>query len=192
MVHEYLASWSRFTVKQTYDTLKPKNTFTSHVSNHQSGTDSLDIDIIVHGPQSTRYGWEWYETGFIAYWNSSGLVTLVCFDVPEKMQFNVQSLFGVNPLDTSARHAVFSLVSGALLRMYDDSGQKIVVWKFLIAHVNMQSRYYGNALCAASYKDYEVVVKLLLEKGADVNAQGGFYGNALQTASHGGHEAIVP
>jgi ankyrin repeat protein len=36
-----------------------------------------------------------------------------------------------------------------------------------------------------------VIVKVLLEKGAEVNAQGGEYGNALQAASFGGHEAIV-
>jgi hypothetical protein len=35
----------------------------------------------------------------------------------------------------------------------------------------------------------EVVVSLLVDKGADVNAQGGAYGNALQTASYRGHEA---
>ncbi|CAI6342361.1 unnamed protein product [Periconia digitata] len=113
--------WSRFTVKQTYDTLKPKRTFTPHVSNHQSGTDGRDAEIIVHGPQSARYGWEWYEMGFIACWNPSGLVTLVCFDVPERMQSNFQSLFDANTVDTSSPHAVFSLVSDALLRVYDDS-----------------------------------------------------------------------
>jgi ankyrin repeat protein len=36
-----------------------------------------------------------------------------------------------------------------------------------------------------------VIVKLLVEKGADVNMQGGQYGNALQAASSRGHEAIV-
>lgn len=121
MAYMCLAFWSRFTVKQTYDTLKPKRTFTPHVSNHQSGTDTWDAEIIVHGPQSTRYGWEWYEMGFVACWNSSGPVTLVCFHVPERMQSNVQSLFGVNAVDTSAPYAVFSLISDALLRLYDDS-----------------------------------------------------------------------
>jgi ankyrin repeat protein len=36
-----------------------------------------------------------------------------------------------------------------------------------------------------------VVVELLINKGADVNAQGGHYGNALQAASCGGHKEIV-
>jgi ankyrin repeat protein len=57
--------------------------------------------------------------------------------------------------------------------------------------VNAQGGQYGNALQAASSGGHEVIVKLLLEKGADVNAQGGEYGNALQAASSGGHEVIV-
>ncbi|KAF1966679.1 ankyrin, partial [Bimuria novae-zelandiae CBS 107.79] len=36
-----------------------------------------------------------------------------------------------------------------------------------------------------------VVVKLLLDTGADVNAQGGEYGNALQAASERGHKQVV-
>jgi hypothetical protein len=36
-----------------------------------------------------------------------------------------------------------------------------------------------------------VVVKLLLNKGADVNAQGGQYGNALQAASYEGDKQVV-
>ena len=49
----------------------------------------------------------------------------------------------------------------------------------------------GNVLQAASYKGYEAIVKLLLDKGADVNAQGKRYGNALHAALEGGHEAIA-
>ena len=108
-------------MKQTYDILKPKRTFTPYVSNHQSGIDGWDAEIIVHGPQSTRYGWEWYEMGFIACWNPSGLITLVCFDVPERTQSNIQSLFGANTVDTSSPYAAFALISDALLRLYDDS-----------------------------------------------------------------------
>jgi ankyrin repeat protein len=36
-----------------------------------------------------------------------------------------------------------------------------------------------------------MVVRLLLDKGADINVQGGDYGNALQAASANGHEMIV-
>jgi ankyrin repeat protein len=36
-----------------------------------------------------------------------------------------------------------------------------------------------------------VIVKMLLENGAEVNAEGGKYGNALHAASFQGHKAIV-
>ena len=36
-----------------------------------------------------------------------------------------------------------------------------------------------------------MIVKLLLEKGADVNVQAGQYGTALQVASLSGHEVIM-
>jgi ankyrin repeat protein len=36
-----------------------------------------------------------------------------------------------------------------------------------------------------------MIVKFLVEKGADVNVLGGQYGHALQAASSKGHEAIV-
>ena len=61
------AYWSHFTVKQTYDKLKPKRTFTPHVSNHNSSSDNWHADIAIDGPQSTRHGWEWYEMGFFTY-----------------------------------------------------------------------------------------------------------------------------
>jgi ankyrin repeat protein len=44
---------------------------------------------------------------------------------------------------------------------------------------------------AAAYRDSDVVVRLLLEKGADVNAQGWVLGNALQAASYCGRPTIV-
>ena len=59
------------------------------------------------------------------------------------------------------------------------------------ADVNAQGGFYGNALQAASFQDYDKIVEVLLANGADVNAQGGFYGNALQAASYGGHDKIV-
>lgn len=38
---------------------------------------------------------------------------------------------------------------------------------------------YGNALQAASARDHEKVVEMLVSAGANVNVQGGPYGNAL-------------
>lgn len=59
------------------------------------------------------------------------------------------------------------------------------------ADVNAQGGVYGNALRAASEKDYQEIVRLLLGQGADVNVQGGEYGNALQAASVEGYHKII-
>ena len=48
-----------------------------------------------------------------------------------------------------------------------------------------------TGLIVGAYFGHSVVVKLLLDKGADVHAQDRTYGNALQAASRKGHEAIV-
>ncbi|KAF2627577.1 purine and uridine phosphorylase [Macroventuria anomochaeta] len=118
---ELYTYWSRFTVKQTYDKLQPKRTFTPHVSNHHSSPGEWSADVVIHGPQSARHGWEWYEMGFFACWTRSGPVTLLCFDVPAKSQKDIQSMFCSQDVSRSCPYAVFSIVSDALLRLYDDS-----------------------------------------------------------------------
>ena len=50
---------------------------------------------------------------------------------------------------------------------------------------------YGTILHAASLGGHDIIVQMLLEKGAEVNAQGGCYGNALQAASVGGYKIVV-
>ncbi|KAF2625513.1 hypothetical protein BU25DRAFT_460243 [Macroventuria anomochaeta] len=78
---EFYTYWSRFTVKQMYK-LQPKRTFTPHISNHHNRVGNWNADFAIHGPQSTRHGWEWYEMGFFACWTQSGSLTLLCFDLP--------------------------------------------------------------------------------------------------------------
>lgn len=48
-----------------------------------------------------------------------------------------------------------------------------------------------NALQATSVGGHDVIVKQLLNRGADFNAQGRYHGSALQAASAGGHEQVV-
>lgn len=59
------------------------------------------------------------------------------------------------------------------------------------AVMNVQGGVYATALQAASNGGDIVVVRLLIEHGADVNAQGLHYGTALQAASARGHNDIV-
>lgn len=53
---EFYTYWARFTVKQTYDKLQPKRTFTPHISNHHNNPSEWNTDIAIHGPQSVRHG----------------------------------------------------------------------------------------------------------------------------------------
>jgi hypothetical protein len=92
-----------------------------HVSNHHNSAGDWDADIAIHGPQSARHGWEWYEMGFFACWTQSGSLTLLCFDLPAKSQSNIQSLNWPQDMSRSCPYAVFSQVLDALLRLYDDS-----------------------------------------------------------------------
>jgi len=59
------------------------------------------------------------------------------------------------------------------------------------ADVNARGGSYGNALQAASAKDYREVVRMLLDAGADVNARGESHGNALQVASPNGYREVA-
>jgi hypothetical protein len=59
--------------------------------------------------------------GFFACWTQSGSVTLLCFDLPAKPQSDIQSMIWPQDVSGSCPYAVFSLVSDALLRLYDDS-----------------------------------------------------------------------
>lgn len=116
-----IAHWSRFTVKQTYDKLMPKRTFTPHISNHKLGHSNGSNDIAIHGPQTVQHGWEWYEMGFLTCWKPSGSLTLICFDLPTKSQSKIQSIIDSHIVDGSNPYSTFLLVSDELLWLYDDS-----------------------------------------------------------------------
>jgi ankyrin repeat protein len=46
-------------------------------------------------------------------------------------------------------------------------------------------------LYAAAEKGDNVIIRMLLDGGADIDAQGGTYGNALQAATARGHFEVV-
>ena len=61
-------------------------------------------------------------------------------------------------------------------------------------HQSVKGRYSqdcGGQLHAASAGGHLIIVRLILDTGANVNAEGRHFGNALQAASEGGHEAVV-
>jgi ankyrin repeat protein len=52
--------------------------------------------------------------------------------------------------------------------------------------INVKKGDYGTALQAACFEGNEVIVRMLLDKGADANIKGGHFGTALQAASFRG------
>lgn len=141
-----LAFWSRFVVKQTYDELRPKRTFTPHISNHTVDSGRWSTETAVHGPQSISHGWEWYEMGFLMSRNASGQLTLLCFDLPAKSQSAVESAFQTQALDVACPYAVFASISDELLRLYDNSVWSIRNHISRWEAVRQQPRYVSTAL----------------------------------------------
>ena len=59
------------------------------------------------------------------------------------------------------------------------------------AGINSKDRNNETPLYVAVQQDHRVLIRMLLEHGADVNAKTGFYGNALQAAIMRGHNENV-
>lgn len=98
-----------------------KRTFTPYVPSQGTDLCNLDTHVAMHGPQTIRHGWEWYEMGFFTYWHPSGATTLLCFDLPAKMRTAVQSVFASHAVDHACPHSLFALLSEELVRRYNDS-----------------------------------------------------------------------
>ena len=56
--------------------------------------------------------------GFMTCWNVSGHLTLLCFDVPAKLQSVIQSMFSLQSVNTADPYAVFAVVLDELLWLY--------------------------------------------------------------------------
>jgi hypothetical protein len=117
----HVAYWSRFTIKQTYTQLRAKRTFTPHVPFRHWNSSNRANDAELHGPQSVQHGWEWYEMAFFACWNRPGRITVLCFDMPAKSRTDILSLLVQEECNLLRPYSVFSVVSDAVVRLFDDS-----------------------------------------------------------------------
>ena len=59
-----------------------------------------------------------------------------------------------------------------------------------IDDINALASHFGNAIQAAAFGGHEIMVRLLIDGGADVQARGR-YGSALRATSLGGHDDVV-
>ena len=105
--------WSRFLIKQTYRTLRPKRSFIEH----------LPAGIPIHGPKTIPNGWEWFELGFFVHWKPSQTTTVLCFDTPEKLQSLLGSALRRNDsnIDTADPYSLLSTLIDQVIALYDDS-----------------------------------------------------------------------
>lgn len=106
-------NWSRFLIKQTYKTLRPKRSFIEH---HPAG-------IPIHGPKTVPNGWEWFEMGFFVHWRPPQTTTVLCFDTPEKLQSLLGSALqhrGSN-IDTADPYSLLSTLIDQVIALYDES-----------------------------------------------------------------------
>ena len=105
--------WSRFLIKQTYKSLKPKCSFVEHQS---SG-------IPTQGPIRISHGYEWFEMSFLVHWRPPGSTTILCFDVPEKLLQLLETALaqtGVK-IDFTDPYSLLSCLFDQMLALYDES-----------------------------------------------------------------------
>ncbi|KAI9692698.1 MAG: hypothetical protein M1820_009449 [Bogoriella megaspora] len=119
--------WSRFIVKQTYETLRPKPGYVQYYKDHKMSFPREDQPqrqyVPVHNEQSTPYGWTWYEMGFFVHWKPPHSTTILCFDVPQHLQASIQSSSArlAEGIDFSDPYAIFPIVFDEVIALYDDS-----------------------------------------------------------------------
>ena len=106
-------SWSRFLIKQTYKTLRPKRSFIEYQS----------AGIPIHGPKTIANGWEWFEMGFFVHWKPSQTTTVLCLDTPEKLQSLLGSALRRNDcnIDTADPYSLLSTLIDQVIALYDES-----------------------------------------------------------------------
>jgi hypothetical protein len=116
--------WFRFVVKQTYEVLRPKQSFIKH--------DSSGVQV--HTPASAKHGWEWYEMGIFVRWLTSGQITVFFCNAPQKLSSSLELMlpFNIEKIVTSNPYSVSSLIIDEIIALYDQS-----VWS-LRNHISNQ------------------------------------------------------
>ena len=106
-------SWSRFLIKQTYKTLRPKRSFIEY----------QPAGMPIHGPKTVQNGWEWFEMGFFVHWKPSQSTVILCFDTPEKLQSLLGSALrrNSNDIDAADPYSLLSTLIDQVIALYDES-----------------------------------------------------------------------
>jgi len=108
------AHWCRFNVKQVFQALKPKRTYTK----------TFDSTHPVHDSQTRVNGWKWYEMTFFAHWTPSrGTITILCFNVPDIVRDGLCEALdaSASKMDVADPYSITVVLVHQVLRMYDDS-----------------------------------------------------------------------
>lgn len=115
-----VAHWSRFVIKQVYDRLRPKRSFTRHPA---ASSSPQGPNISMHDSRSIQHGWEWYEMGFFVHWEPHSGATIFCFDLPPHFQGSIQSAFtsSTGNVVLSDPYSIFAILLHELLPLYDNS-----------------------------------------------------------------------
>jgi hypothetical protein len=132
--------WCRFIIKQTFESLSPKKTFTPYVPHDSKGgghsrahSDLHDskggghsrAHSDLHGPQTIQYGWEWHKMWFFTRWESSGARTFVCFNLPPRTSDYIQrELVRLSAHHLQRQDSPYSVVAIAvagIARAYNES-----------------------------------------------------------------------
>jgi hypothetical protein len=117
--------WCRFIVKQTFENLAPKRTFTPYVPHNGKSDGDASVYPDLHGPQTIQYGWEWHKMWFFARWESSGARTFVCFDLPPRTSEYIQAelvhrdIHGLSHQDSP--YYTLAIVVEGVMRVYNES-----------------------------------------------------------------------
>ncbi|CAI4212727.1 unnamed protein product [Parascedosporium putredinis] len=108
------AHWCRFNVKQVFQKLKPKRTYTK----------TFDNTNPVHDSFTRLHGWKWYEMTFFAHWTpSQDTITILCLNLPDIARDGLCEALNTcaSKVDLKDPYSITVFLVHQVLRLYDDS-----------------------------------------------------------------------